>query len=347
MRILQIGPYPPPQGGVQTNLVAIRDCIRRSGGRAGVINLTRHRAPGQDEVYYPSGPLRTLWLMFRLPYDVLHLHIGGAVRLRLLALSLACCWMPGKKAVLSFHSGGYASSPEGRKVTPGTLRGFVFRRFAHIIAVNPEIAELFRRFGVHPDRIHLIEPHAAPEEAAIGPLTPDLEAFFGHHDPVLLSVGLLEPEYDLPLQIELIGRLRERHPRAGLALIGSGSLETELRSQIASKSYARHLLLCGDVPHPSTLRAIRDCTLLLRTTLYDGDAISVREALHFGTPVIAADNGMRPKGVYLVKIGHIDSVEAACERLLSGGGGRQAAVPSSKENLEAVMQLYRQMLGQS
>ena len=43
-----------------------------------------------------------------------------------------------------------------------------------------------------------------------------------------------------------------------------------------------------------------DCTILLRTTLYDGDAVSVREALWIGTPVIASDNGMRPEGVRLV-----------------------------------------------
>src|SRR5438105_8526009 len=39
-----------------------------------------------------------------------------------------------------------------------------------------------------------------------------------------------------------------------------------------------------------SLRAIADADVLLRTTLYDGDAISVREALYLGTPVVATDN---------------------------------------------------------
>ena len=55
-------------------------------------------------------------------------------------------------------------------------------------------------------------------------------------------------------------------------------------------------MLAGNVEHPVVLHLIRDARLLLRTTLFDGDAISVREALFLGTPVIATDNKMRPDG---------------------------------------------------
>src|SRR5207253_5339724 len=73
----------------------------------------------------------------------------------------------------------------------------------------------------------------------------------------------------------------------------SSDLESELRTRIAAKPYRGHILLYGDLPHAVTLRAILKCDVLLRTTLYDGDSVSVREALYIGTPVIATDNGMR------------------------------------------------------
>ena len=116
--------------------------------------------------------------------------------------------------------------------------------------------------------------------------------FFESHEHVLLTVGLLEPEYDLALQIDVM----EQFPGIGLLIIGSGSLEAELRAMIAAKPYGKDILLAGDVPHAATLRAIQQCDMLLRTTHYDGDSISVREALHLGTPVIASNNGMRPGG---------------------------------------------------
>ena len=51
--------------------------------------------------------------------------------------------------------------------------------------------------------------------------------------------------------------------------------------------------MCGDLPHAATLQAIARSDLMLRTTSYDGDAISVREALHLGTPVVAINSMSR------------------------------------------------------
>src|SRR6266481_2079417 len=107
------------------------------------------------------------------------------------------------------------------------MRGFVFRRFDRLIGVNGEIVALFHRCGVSPDRTRLICPHAFPAAPSSGP-DPRPEAlrlFFDSHAPVLLTVGLLEPEYDLPLQIEVLGSVRETYPNAGLAIVGAGSLE--------------------------------------------------------------------------------------------------------------------------
>ena len=122
MRVLQLGPYPPPHGGVQTNLVAIRTFLLKHGVPCSVINITRHRRPNADEVYYPKSPAQLLRLLARLRYDVIHLHFGGMLTNRILALSLACTSRPGAKSVMTFHSGGYPSTPEGRVAGPQLVR---------------------------------------------------------------------------------------------------------------------------------------------------------------------------------------------------------------------------------
>ena len=91
-----------------------------------------------------------------------------------------------------------------------------------------------------------------------------LDRFRAAHRPLLLTVGLLEPEYDLPLQIDVLGEVRKRLPQAGLAIIGSGSLESELRERIQSKPWAEHILLAGDVPHGATLKAIHEADMVRR-----------------------------------------------------------------------------------
>jgi len=346
MRVLQIGPYPPPHGGVQANLVDIREFLRKRRIPCAVINLTRFRRPAGDEVYYPKNTLQLLWLLLQLRYDIIHLHFGGNLNPRLLGLALVCSMLPRTKVVLTFHSGGYPSSPAGKTAGRHTLRGWIFRRLDRVIAVNPELLELFHRFGVDAGRARLIYPYALSSPATGDPLPEPLAGFLASHQPALVTVGLLEPEYDLPLQVETLSAVRERFPGAGLVIIGAGSLEEQIQKLIQSKAYRDHILLCGDLSHQVTLRAIGQAALFLRTTLYDGDAISVREALHLGTPVIATDNGMRPEGVYLIPRGDPAALCRAIEQRLGEGvrdGGR-ACAESHDENLRAVLQLYEEML---
>ncbi|PWT99265.1 MAG: hypothetical protein C5B51_27580 [Terriglobia bacterium] len=347
MRVLQMGPYPPPHGGVQTNLVAIRRYLQQRGVPCPVINLTRFRREERDGVYYPKTAWGVIRLLLTLDYDLIHLHVGGDLSLRHAGVMLLCSLIPGKKTLFTFHSGGYPSSEEGRRAKRGSLRGFVLRRLDGLIAVNAELVDLFRRFGVPQERIRLIRPYAvaAPEER--NELPEPLKSFYCGHDPALVTVSGLEPEYDLPVQIEALGQLRRQYPRMGLAIIGGGSLEEPIRQRIAAQSYREHILLCGDLAHEVTLRAIEESALFLRTTLYDGDSISVREALHLGTPVIATDNGMRPPGVHLVPMSDAPALCRAVTMCLEHPPVRSAAAPAGEENLEAVFRFYEDLIGRA
>jgi glycosyltransferase involved in cell wall biosynthesis len=352
MKVLQLGPYPPPHGGVQSNLVAIRTFLRRQGVPCAVVNITRQRRPDSDEVYYPRTAVGLILLLLRLDYDIIHLHIGGMLTRRLLGLALVCTLLPGRKSVMTFHSGGYPTSPEGRSTGPNSLAGFVLRRFDGLIGVNPEIVALFQRLGVPKDRTRLIYPHSFLLEDQPTPILPQpLASFLSTHDPSLLSVGLLEPEYDLPLQIEVLGKVRERFPSAGLVLIGSGSLEQDLQEKIRTCQYAEHILLCGDVPHAETVGAISSADLMLRTTLYDGDAVSVREALHLSTPVIASDNGMRPSGVILIPKSDLPALLDAIVRVLDDSAAQPTVTretpDSDDRNLQAVFDFYGELTGKN
>ena len=344
MRVVQLGPYPPPHGGVQTNLVAIREYLRSHGHTCDAINLTRFRREDSDGVYYPTGAVALMRRLRSLPADILHLHFGGDLTPRLLGLALFCTLLPARKTVLTFHSGGYPGSPAGRTAAPATLRGFVLRRLDGLIGVNPEIARLFARFGARTERIRTILPFAVEPPDRTLPLPGRLGAFLGAHRPAMLTVGLLEPEYDLAMQIDVMGEILERYPGAGLLIVGAGSLEESLRARIAGKPYGDHVLLYGDMPHAVTLRATLECDLMLRTTLYDGDSVSVREALHVGTPVIATDNGMRPDGVHLIPPSDAGRLRDAVCDLLSGDRVRRAPDGDGQENIRAVVRFYEELL---
>ena len=103
-------------------------------------------------------------------------------------------------------------------------------------------------------------------------------------------------------------------------------------------------MLCGDVPHSETLRAIARADALLRTTLYDGDAISIREAIYLGTPVIATDNGMRPEGVFLVPMSDASALSACITRVLAEGKPLRGSTSADHSNLAEVVKIYAQIV---
>ena len=339
MTVLQLGPFPPPHGGVQTNLVAIREHLRRHHFAAPVINLTRHRRRDADGVFYPRSALELVRVLLTTPADILHLHIGGQLTFRLLVLCLLCTSVPGRRAVLTFHSGGYPSWAGGT-ARPWSFRGFVLRRLDAVIAVNHEIAALFERLGVPRARVHVICPYSPVATSERIDLPGDLRAFLESHNPLLTTIAGLEPEYDLPLQIRSMSAIRRAFPNAGLVIVGGGAMHRQLQALIASEREGRHVLLCGDVPHAVTLRLLSESDVFLRTTWYDGDSISVREALQLGVPVIATDNGMRPSGVHLIPVSDSEAFCAAVAAVLGEPAPKIPATKAGDESLDRVLALY-------
>jgi glycosyltransferase involved in cell wall biosynthesis len=248
---------------------------------------------------------------------------------------------------LTFHSGGYPSGKAGREAHPRSLRGFILRRLDALIAVNPEIGVLFRRLGVPAARIHLICPYTPVSVPGDDALPENIRTFRQTHTPLITTVGLLEPEYDLPLQIRALAKVRRARPKAGLVIIGSGSLESELRRMIAEEPEGRHVLLCGDVPHAHTLRVIQASDVFLRTTHYDGDSVSVREALQLGVPVIATDNGMRPPGIHLLQRPDADTLTDMIDTVLRQPPPPPVEAAGHEQHLDDLLALYSTLAGQN
>jgi glycogen synthase len=344
LRVLLLGPYPPPHGGVEISLASLQDFLDGHQVCCEVINLTRHRKAEGRGVHYPASAMGVVRLVLQKKARIIHVHIGGNVTWRLLGLGLVCSLLPRRKLVLTLHSGGYPSSPAGKAARPLSLRGFLFRRFDGLIGVNQELVAMFINFGVPLEKIRLILPSALPAHVPDVALPETIRGFFEAHNPVLLTVSGLEPEYDLPLQIEALGSLRETRPDAGLLIIGAGSHESVIRDRIRAKPYAEHILLAGDVSHEVVLRIMSLSDVLLRTTLYDGDSIAVREALHFGLPVVATDNGMRPEGVILIPVSDQQALCQAIRCTLDKPAARQMSPGADVTNLNRVIEFYKHLL---
>ena len=345
MRVVQLGSVPPPRGGIQSNISAISERLLTRGDECSLVAITRSsEIIAQPDVYHPRSPPELARLLLRLKFDVLHLHLGGNFTARLAGLAFFCGLLPNCRKVLTFHSGGFASSPLGRAANKRDLRGIAARRFDKIIAVNQEIKNLFERYGVEPARIEIVAPHVLRQPDAAVEIPFALRDFAENHQPLLLSVGLLEKHYDLPIQIKAFAAVRAQYQRAGLMIIGSGSQQNNLRELIAQSLHHADIALPGDVPNEIVLHLIKRADVLLRTTLYDGDAISVRESLFLGTPVIATDNKMRPANVKLFPVGDAEKLETAILEQLAAGRLPNKNDADDYSNIDRVLAIYDELM---
>lgn len=87
---------------------------------------------------------------------------------------------------------------------------------------------------------------------------------------------------------------------------------------------------------------IKKSNVTIRATRSDGDSLSVRESLYFGTPVIASDVTYRPKGTELFENENI--LELKC-KILKIYNQKQPTLLSEEENFaDDVIDVYNQLI---
>ncbi len=316
LHVLQLGPVPPPEGGISRNIFAIREELLAAGNHCSIIATSKSDSQFEDkDIHYPRTRRELLGLLRTLEFDVLHLHVGGDVTPRVLSLAFACTVLARRRCFLTMHSGGYALSEAGQNAKPSTFAGIVFRRFSQVIVVNESLKEMFRNFGVAAERVSVIPPFALRPPAQETQLPEDLQEFCSHAGPLFVSVGGLERDYEPLFQIDAFKKVKKTMPNARLVIVGGGSMRADVERAISSIGAQDAIFLAGNLGHDIALTLIAKADAVLRITLFDGDAISVREARYLGTPVIATDNGMRPADVELVSVGDGSALTAAMGKI--------------------------------
>ena len=324
MKILLIGPRPPPHGGISVHVSGIHRQWIAAGAECTIL----------DTALIPD---RLRFAMSLASYArrgwTLHLHTNGHNRnswLLAFLCGVAGRWNGGSS--LTIHSGmmpGYLrSSPAWRR----KWTGFVCRLYSKIVCVGPAIRDEVIRVGMPVGRTEM-----APACLAAGspdvPLDPDILTWIGEHRPLLSTTLFFRPEYGFDLLIEGLTQLRRRYPSIGCLVMGSGEEYEQASKRIRDAGLENDVLLFGDVEHDTCLALMRRSHVFVRATLEDGDSMSVREALALGVPVVASRVGSRPPGVILFRPGDVNdmlsAIDLACAGSLPAGQSTQEACAST------------------
>jgi len=339
MKVLLIGDYPPPYGGISVHVQQLADFLRRQGAECLVLDIE----PGSDPkpgAIRVAGYLGFLWTLIRfsLRQYVSHIHTNGHNFKSWLAIAVTA-WVGfffGRRNIATIHSGlmpDYAAGGGGRK----KLIRFALWPLGGVIAVNQKIERSLLEMKVAPLRISVLPAFA------LGPRAEVVPAWAGDYrkrfSPLIASAVYLEKEYGTDLLVEACVALRGKYPRLGCLIMGSGSEEAAIRSLTRERKGEDFVILLGNVPHDLCLSLMEQSDLFVRPTLFDGDAISVREALALGVPTVASDVGFRPPGTRLFKPGDITDLAFQIDRALQEARPA-ASAQETPENLVLLRGVY-------
>lgn len=342
MDVALVGSHPPPYGGQSVHIQNLSRYLRGQGLEVRVFNTGSNKHLRQDGVVSiaSSGSLLTT-LLFGSRFKLLHVHVSSAEDYGKLAPVGLAALVKGRPWLATIHSGN--SVERLRAATPlrRTASRVLLSMAQKIICVNPAIRDELSNL-VGPKAMVVIPPFSVDFSGS--PLAAELEGFLADRAPVISCVGLYEPAYGFDQAVLLMTRVRELYPKAGLLLIGDMKSADWCRALITEFYLEKHVKLCGNLGHQECLSAISRSALFLRPTRYDGDSLSVREALALGVRVVASATDFRPDGVILYQTGLLqDLVDKALIALENNGTGA-SHLAHDHNNLEQVRRLYLEMM---
>lgn len=171
---------------------------------------------------------------------------------------------------------------------------FVLQRASRIRVVSESIKDSLQATGYKLPAISVL------------PIFVDIEKYAGlartKHDRfkiAFLWIGRLEEEKNPLFAVQLLEIARKNGHDAGLILVGSGSIENDLREYVRARGLERYVEFTGWQENLVSYFSAAD--IMLVTSSYEGYGMALIEALSAGVPVLSLDVGVaRESGAIVV-----------------------------------------------
>lgn len=312
MKILLIGPLPPPLGGVSVFLKRHKRALELEGHEVEVLDRTK------------LGRWRYAWhLCFgRLhDYDLVSVHVQSlCVPLILLARGLA------PRTQLMDHN--WRRAETWRQWQRRAYSAFL-ARCRELVLINGEIKSYYAEHGIAlarrtTIRSPFIPPPADEERAILESYPSEVHAFVCRAAPLVLANA---PRivfyrgmdlYGLDMCVDLVAELKRDHPQIGLlfalAEVGEPTYLRRIEERIGALGIKENFhFMTG---HREMWPLFKRAQLFVRPTCADGYGISVAEALHFGCPAVASDVCTRAPGTIIFRNRDREDLLRRCRQAL-------------------------------
>lgn len=342
MKIIFIGPIPPPIGGVSIHIQRLSQMLTKEGNNVSFI----------DESPIKKVNIFNLRSLAIFPYvqliksaDIVHIHSSLSI-FRLFHLII--CLLLRKKIVLTLHSWRVKSK------LLQMIQLKLFRKVKKVICVTNEIAQKINLSNTVIQAAFLPpDMHKEPELPlhVLKWLTDQKKqnriiiASNAYRLDLFNSVDL----YGLDMAIELINFLVHQK-KINIALIfvvttlnQNEKLFHTNKEKIQELKLTGHILLINE-KKMSYVKLIQESDLTCRLTNTDGDALSIRESLYFNKPIIASDISKRPKGTITFKTRDQSDLNQKILKLIPTLKHYNQSLPTDDINISVYKSIYTESM---
>ena len=340
LKVLLVGPCPPPHGGISIHVWNARAILRGQGVPCEVLNI-EPRAPESDQYIKISGSAGLALYLGRYCANgwTVHTHINGHTpKSWLIALASGIAAQVGAGGVLTIHSG---LSPEYLRQASSHWRRLALLaalQFNRIVCVNDEIASTVNGLGVESGKLRVLPAFLPQGSDTPAGIPEDIDRWMQAHRPVLSTALTFRPEYGFDVLARALTELKAKYPSLGCLVMGNGEDRAAVEGTVKD-GLSDVVRLLGDVHHDLCLSLMSRSDVFVRPTFRDGDSISVREAVALGVPVVASKVGTRPAEVRLFDPGDAAGLCRQVEYALKSEK-RLAAASSSAHAIGRFRNLY-------
>ncbi len=314
-KILLIGPYPPPKGGVSIHIERLAALLEEDGVDVCIID----ESPIFKQAIFNMRSLNVFrYVKSFIGADVIHIHSSvDALRIANILTALVLK----KRVVVTLHSW------RQKRTIVRRIHNFLFRWTNTILCVNSEISR-----SIHATN-KIVRPAFIPPNMDLeNELSREIQTWLDEQkrrgrtllasNAYQLNRYKSEDIYGADICIEAARNLIDVE-KLNLSFVfavaskGANNNAFEVyRNTIKDYGLEDRFLLVHK-PDLSFVKLIERADIIIRATNTDGDALSVREALHLKRPVIASDVVERPGGVVLFKNRDVHDLTETIKKLIN------------------------------
>ncbi|MBH9576518.1 glycosyltransferase family 4 protein [Inhella proteolytica] len=286
LRLLLVGPLPPPAGGMATQTAQLKRLLEGEGVQVELVQTNAAYRPA----WLASVPvlrafarlLPYLWALWRAcgRAQLLHLMANSGWSWHLFAApAIAIARLRGVPVLVNYRGG----EAEGFLARSRRVVAWTLNRVQGLVVPSGFLVQVFERFGWRAQIVPNVVDLALFQP---GPARPP-----GQH---LVVTRNLEALYDNASAIRALAELHRTHPECRLTLAGSGPQRAELEALVAELGLQAVVRFAGRLERRELAALLHSADVLLNPSLADNMPNSLLEAMASGVPVVSTRVGGVP-----------------------------------------------------